>query len=538
MPVKVETPAKAATIDRRRLLGKRFSMLLAFIALVFASILAKQASGQEGDYLTLPMPAKYADATELKRQESQINLALSNASLTPDSPEWKAAEDYYTKYFLYLMAQPDAGAKLTEATYNAMRYLDRASQSAAPAFRTALHGWIRKSAELIAAGQVQGKNFRPVARINATLLLANLDTKPAQGGQPPTPDVAVAETLVRKLYENKDTPTGVRVVALSGIRRQSVLLGPSMAEGLRKYYLAKGRELLDEKPPAGLEKEKMEASAFAFMQRYAVDIVRSLGGPEDQKWLAAKLNEIVSNQNASPVIALHAARTLPTLTEGVKELAVTPTAVVAWGDRAATTLANELKRLKSLDRPQEVTPQQSLAQAATRGAAGAYGMEGMMPGGEAMMGPDAMDPGMMEGLGMEGMMPGMEGMPGMFGQTAAAKPQPPEVIAARRRINANLEALLLGLAGSLDPNKPGPGLAAAAKGEDKAQIEGLLAELRTAAEEINNPAHDDRIKFLAILETNSETLTKWVKTRRPSEPPQPATPAGPTTPAKPDVAVN
>lgn len=546
MPVKVETFAKAATIDHRRLVGKRISMLLAFIALAFASILAaQQAHGQEGEYLTLTMPAKYADAAKLKRLESQVNLALSDSSLTPASPEWKAAEEYYNSYFPYLMAQPDGGAKMNEVTYNALQHLRRASQSATPAFRTALHAMIKGKAEMVAASQVQGKYFRPVARINATLLLAQLDAKPAQGGQPPVPDLSTAETLVRRLYENKDAPTGVRVVALSGIRRQAVLLGPSMNEDLKRYYMTKARDLLEGKPPAGLEKDKMEPAAYEFMQRYAVDIVRALGGPEEQQWLAAKLTEIVSDKNASPVIALHAARTLPKLTEGVKALKVTPTTVVAWADRAATTLANELKRLKSLDRPQETTPQQSLAQAASRGAASGYGEMGMMPGMEAMD-PGMMDPAMMGGeLGMEGMpgmmpgmVPGMEGMPGMFGPMATAKPQPPEVIAARRRINANLEALLLGLAGSLDPNKPGPGLAAAAQGEDKNQIEGLLAELRTAAEAINNPSHDDRIKFLEVLEMNSETLNKWVESRRPAQPVEPAQPADPTAPAKPDVAVN
>ncbi|WP_164100492.1 hypothetical protein [Candidatus Laterigemmans baculatus] len=529
MPVKVETAAKAATIDHRRLAGKRLSMLLAFTALVLASILAKQASGQEGDYLTLAMPAKF-EATKLKRIESQVNLALSDSSLTPQSDEWKATQAYYTQYFLYLMAQPDSGAKMNEVTYDALRNLERAAQSATPAFREALHGWIRQSAETVASGKPQGKYFRPVARINAALLLANLNTRPAQNGQPPVPDVSVAGTLVTRLYRAEDAPSGVRVVALSGVRRQSVLLGPALPASVKNEYLGIGRNLLEGKPPAGLEKEKLDSGAYDYMQRYAVDIVRSLGSPEDQKWLAEKLTAIVSDKQASPVIALYAARVLPTLSEAVKQVPVTPTTVVSWGDRAATALAAEVRRLKSLDRPQPVTQQQSLAQAARGGGGGYGGMDAMMPGMEAMdmeagaMSPDMMMPDMM--------MPGMEGMPGMYGPMATARPQPPEVIAARRRINANFEALLLGLAGSLDPNGSGSGLAAAAQGEDKNQIEGLLAELRTAAEEVNNPVYDDRKKFLEMLEASSKTLDQWVKSRRPAQPAQP------TAPAQPDVAVN
>lgn len=548
-------PAKVETIDRRRLLRQRFSVWIAFVALAIACVLARQAEGQGGDYVTATMPPEFSDARKLRELETAVRTALTDSSISSGAANWKAAEDYYQKYYLYLAAQPEPGVELTEFTYDALKSLETASRSGSPAFRTAMQGWLRGQAQRIATTEVKGKYFHPAARINATLLLANLDTKPAGGGNPPVPDLMVGPVLGTKLYENKENkevPTGVRVVALSGLRRHSVLVGTALPEAHRNYYLTKGKELLDGKAPAGLEPENIDPAAFAFMQRYAVDIVRSLGTAEDQKWLAGKLTEIVARKDASPVIALYAARNLAKLNEGVKELPVAAPTVVAWGDRAATALASELKRLKELEKRTPVTPQQSLLTPSTQSAgpmAGGYGgMGGAMGAGNGAMGSDygamggdygAMggDYGAMGGgygaMG-EGAMgeAGYGAMGGNYGGgAAAAKPQPPEIIAARRRINANLEALILGLTGSIEPDKGGGGLQAAAKDQAKTELDELMAKLWSTAEAVNDRVLADRTQFVTMLEEQSKDLGDWVKRRQRATGGQPTAAAGqPTNP--------
>gem|GEM_PF-6297981 len=126
----------------------------------------------------------------------------------------------------------------------------------------------------------------------------------------------------------------------------------------------------------------------------------------------------------------------------------------------------------------------------------------------------------------------------------ASRPQPPEVIASRRIINANFEALILALAGNLDPEKQSGGLLAIAKEDSKKRLTELLEATRTAADEVNNKNYDSRMKYLQMLEKQAESLSQWIALHKPEEPEADAEgeaedkAADPAAPNQPDVASN
>ncbi len=557
---------------RQRVLRRRFALWLAFAAFLLASMLATRASAQgnpqlSGDYYVGNMGV-YAKASEVRKLESQVRAVLTDASASGAS---KDIVDYYGRYMAMKFSQPDAAPQLNDLVTQTLRNVEQAYRGATPAVRDQLLSTVEKTFKGIATAQLEGKYFSPAARINATMVLANINEKPADTGALPVPLVSVSGTL-RGLLEDANAPMGVRITALSGFRRHAVLNGGSKSPALKTYYLTIGRELLDGKGPAGMTEADMEPQSRAFVLRHAVDLVQYAGGADDQKWLAAKLNEIVTDKAASPIIALYAARKIPELKEGMPAVAVDTPVVVAWADRAAYSLTDEIERFKAIDRPKSVVPQVITAQGKRPANRPGAGGSGMGPGGMGGMGPGGMGGlgGMGSGGGLGGGMPddygsggygegpggmgggmgpgGMGGLgpggygagPGGGGYGGTTNPQPPEVMASRRRLIAQLEALLIGLAGTLDANKPVVGLASIAKDDAKDRADEVLAAIRTAADEINNPVYDTRIKFVTMLEAQTKLMDEWLVEYEPEEPAptEDPTPADAPKPDSPDVASN
>ncbi len=119
-----------------------------------------------------------------------------------------------------------------------------------------------------------------------------------------------------------------------------------------------------------------------------------------------------------------------------------------WAGRAADAVDAELKRIAELDKPAPVTQQPTMPRdpkaMANNGmdpmsmgsTSSGYPSSGMMPEMSTMSGYD------------ETMMSGMMGLGGVM--VPQAKPQPPEVLASRRRINYVLQQFLMGATGKPD----------------------------------------------------------------------------------------
>jgi hypothetical protein len=568
--------ARTRTIDRRRQIRTRFSCLLMFTAIVIACVLATRVNAQapakspqmSGDYYVLPM-GNFSDAAKTRELESKVRMAWADPSLTASSDNYTAFVTYYSQYLPRKMSQPDAGPELSDIAYATLRGLETVARSGSSVMRQQAQQVVRNTMLKIAKDPIDGKYFNPTARINATLILANMNSAPAAGGAPPKPDLSgnIPATLAN-LYRDPEAPMGVRLVALSGLRRQAVLLGQGAPASFKNFLGAQAKLLLEGKGPDGLTPDAMKPDAYAFVQRYAIDMLAALGSADDKKWLASQLNAIVIDKKASPVISHLAARRLANLTDELKANAVDDQQVIRWGDRTHAALIAELDRLKSLDPPPVVIPQTDLVQntgggGITGGSGGLGGYPGGYPGGGGgkggvdtggsygggmMSGGDDGGSGMSGGLSMgrggPGGYPGAGGgLGGGYGGYGAAGKQSPELLASRRLLNSHVESMLFGLAGSTDTTRPEGGLLMATSDEAKSRADELAASLVTLAEELNSGRNQSRPMYLMMLEEQAATMKKWVDRYKvasaedPAEEPaeDPAEPAA-EKPASGDVA--
>lgn len=549
---------KARTIDARKEKRIRYSLLIAFACLVSACILAAQvASGADsskaqltGDYCILPMDG-YDNAAKVRDLEVAARMCWVDGSIIESSDAFKKFQEYYTRYLPRKMSQPQAGAELNDIIYSTLKGLESTARAGSPTMKQKAQPMIRDVMVTIATRQVQGKFFNPTARINATLLLANLNSAPAEGGRPPQPDTSreVAGTLAT-LYRTAEVPTGVRLVALGGLRRQAVLLGQGAPGSFKTFLLDQGKSLLEGKGPAGLAQADLPQDVFAFVQRYAVDMVASVGGDDDKKWLVEQLKAIVTDEKTSPIIANYAARQLGTLTAQLKATTPNSQTLVAWAERTHHTLLNEIERLKAQVPPAVSIPQRVFIQTQGNnggmmggGMMGGYGgsegmgsyggsegmgsyggSEGMgsYGGGEGMGGRG----GMMGGLGGGEGMGGMDGYGGMGGYGMGGMTgvkQEPDLLASRRLINAHLEAHLRSMAGGVDTTSPEGGMLLAIADEDKELAEELAANLVSMVEEINMPANGTKQRYMFVLEDQARSLKKWIdRNKTDDEPEEPA----------------
>ena len=134
---------------------------------------------------------------------------------------------------------------------------------------------------------------------------------------------------------------------------------------------------------------------------------------------------------------------------------------------------------------------------------GMSNMEGM---GEMQMGDELMCPSRMN-MDMGGME--MEMMMGMGGSAPEAKPQPPEVKAARRMINYVLKQVHLGVTGSVNAGMPAGnagGLLASVPDEKQAVVQKWVEDMQPIIEAINDKMLDDRAKFVEGLTAQIEEL--------------------------------
>jgi hypothetical protein len=552
--------AQAQTIDRSRLLQSWFSMILMFASLFLACVLAAQSAvrGAEpskspqlsGDYLVVPL-GRYSDPKIVKDLETRVRMVWTDPNVSPESEAFKAFVEYYEKYLPVKMSQPDAGADLSDIVYTTLSRLESTARQGSPTMKQQAQKRVRTMMRRIASEQFQGKYFNPIARVNATLLLASLNAPAAVGSLPkPDLDQEVTRTLVT-LYRGAEVPMGVRLVALSGLARHSTLQGAGAAASFKTFAVTQGRELLEGKGPAGLTPDEMGKDAFSFVQRYAMDMVASCGTPDDKKWLVGKLSEIVMNPESSVIISNDAARRISQMTDELKGLGVNDQVLVGWAEKTHLTLTGEIARLNALQSPAVVVPQRILVKSKDgSGGTGGGGYPGG-PGGMPGMGGDMGDggyPGGMPGMGddedgSDGMMggglggPGMGdglggGYPGMGG--AVAGKQEPELVASRRLMNAHLEAHIMAMAGSLDTTSPDGGFLVATTDATKELATELSASLETIVEELNSATNGTRVRYIAALEAQAKALKKWID-RNKVEADEPAE-DGKTEPAGGDVA--
>ncbi|EMI17331.1 putative secreted protein [Rhodopirellula maiorica SM1] len=497
-----------------------------FLAILVAAMgyFSVQVQAQEAKYDTIPMIDAFKKESTVKRMERAAGSFASHRGDINAFADFRVAQVYFTRYIPAKMTQPDALQEVSESVQEMMSYLGRAQRGGAPAGTKVLE-WVYIAMKPIAEG-----NYSPMARINATLVLGRLDMAQADllNQKPPVP-LPYSLPILIKLYEDENNVEGIRAAALHGIRRYVTYGFERLKDEERTKLTQLMTQLLDAPvPPNRSEK------AHAFLQRYAVDILdyaRTSASPD----LAKKLVSISTDHKRPNMIATYSAARAGKMRELKGQVASPSDVLESWSARVWLALQDELKRLKSLERPRAASIQPStpdshlrITDKPTKPSSGRMGMgmgefddmegpgSGMMAGGgmEADMGMGmGSEMGMDSDFGMESDMGmGMDMMGGEFGMgmpmAPVAIPQKPEVTASRKRLLHIIQQLHIGASGtpSLGIPKTPAGLLASVEAKDKVIVEKWLADMQLVVEALNDQNKSDETLFMEGLVEQIEIL--------------------------------
>ncbi|MGB7327978.1 MAG: hypothetical protein WBD31_24095, partial [Rubripirellula sp.] len=237
--------------------------------------------------------------------------------------------------------------------------------------------------------------------------------------------------------------------------------------------------------------------------------------------LGQKLISISSKPENQDLIALYSASRIGPLGKSLEGKVAEPEKVLkSWSKRALAGFEAEIARIEGLERLAPVPNQPKEpklflnkdAKKTTRPNS-RMGMDEMDEMGMGMgdygmdMGMEDMDMGM---GGYEDMDMGM-GM-GMMG-AIVAKPQPPQVIASRRRLNFMLQQLYQGATGNGVagiPTKDIGGLLASLPADKKTLVADWVASMDEVVEALNDNMLDDQTKYLEGLQEQAAILRELV----------------------------
>ncbi len=485
----------------------RQATVVAFVLTLFVAALAcLSANGQEPakkGYDVIKLHQAYDLEENQKKMKTQ---ARAFAGVGQSNPV--LAKMYFETFVPAKMTDPKMLGEMGDMVGNASALLSRAQRSKNPKAPQILR-WMFDGMSKVAQG-----NYHPPARVNALLVLGRLDAAAAdQVAQTPPRPLPNTFPILMKAYEDENNPDGVRAAALQGIRRHALLRNLPAADKTKVETEMKA--LLAAEPPAGRSPE-----AHAYLQRFAVDILNMTRAPEDPS-LGTQLVSISTESDKPALIALYSVAKLGTMGETMKgQVKNTDQVLDAWSGRIVEAFQSEVARLEALKRIpkaklQPPTPGEFLRNKREPEKKGPSMMGGpenaeammmaMMGGdGEMMEGPSDADYMEQENMMMM-MMMGGEG-PGGIG--TITNPQPPEVIASRRKLNHVIQQIHLGVTGkptSGMPSTPG-GMLAMVDDADKAKIEAWVDKTAVLLETLNDPALDKRETYLEALVAEIEAL--------------------------------
>lgn len=523
-----------------REMSRRILLVLAVVAgggflaalVDLGGVVSAQDEGAEAPaakYEQLPIPDSLDERgkpkTELPaiRKRVQDLKVLVNGVLSgeqPLQPNLAQFDGYYLQFMLPQMTW----TKSIESPDN-FNFLYRGRQTflndlrrAAPPVHEHMLGMAFDKLKEVVSG-----NFHPAARVNAMLIIAELNQRElVRTGTVTPPDPYLpALTFMVDAIADKDQLDGVRVVAMLGTLRHvqwDTRVREIQRQGAKQTQAAKIDDALRDRinqlalatinaatPPAGRSVE-----GHAWLQRRAIDILGALGTIGTNVNAASTIENMVSDAKAPISLRCGAAEALG-LINLPPETRLNPTETAGkLGELAVTACRNELKRIE------DEKKQQSEGQQSGSGLPGLGGMTGMpgmpsMPGvgGKAGLGAGE------DGPGAPGMMPGMPGMGGRGGMGAGGLTKKKDVDAykmevAQRRLKSQLHSVKIGLAGVKDKTTGVMGLAKSGTKEYD-----TIAKLAKEVTDLRDLTDSEEIKDLDKLVTevrkrmgDLETATK------------------------------
>jgi hypothetical protein len=470
-----------------------FSVFLSGVARSQEAVAAKPAAPALEKPITLD--PRLTDPGNVKKMTDAAVRFLRN---DPAANEM-FAKAYFSRYLPGILTDPQHSASIKTVLADLNKMLAGAASSRSEAVQAKTNQYVFGSLKPIAE-----RNYSPQARAVAISVLARLDSKPLdmQAKLAPVPYQPTL-TIFWNIIKEGQPADGVFAAALAAFHRHMMVsegLPPQVMQAVRTRM----NELLESEPPQDRSPE-----VHAYLQRYAIDVLDHLTQQKDPQ-LGSKLISIATDEKSLDLIAFHSAAKLGNLADLLKGKVENPELIMtSWSKRLLRTLESELARINAYDKPipdrdQPRDPKDFLTVKQTetkkptpmsRGPMEGMGGRGME---ESMM--EGMRGGAMGGPSMEDMQGMMEGMgPGMMGQFAVpeAKPQPAEVIAARKKINFALEYMNLGAVGSraLGLPKPARGIYAALPEDARAPVDKWITLSQAVSSALNDKSLDDRTKF-------------------------------------------
>ena len=374
--------------------------------------------------------------------------------------------------------------------------------------------------------EITSGNFHPAARVNAMLIISDLNTREVvQTGTPVPPEpYADAFPVMVEALGDANQIDAVKVVAMLGIHRHiesdnrqrnpqnpnSRKIDAAQLDRANTLCLA---ILMAKDPPAGRTVE-----GHAWMQRRAIDVLGALGTIGTNVNATQAVDAMVADAKAPLSLRCSAAEALGEL-DLPPETRLEPISTAQkLGELAVYACQRELKRYADeksfLEEKKKAAG--GVAGGGMPGGPGG-GMPGGMPGGPGGAMPGAMPGGMPGGPGgaMPGAMPGafgddgpgggMPGMPGFGGAGGAAKKgvtiDDHRLSVAQRRIRSQMHAVKVGLAGVQGKTSGIQGLTKDAKQKE------LIQKLADEVKAIRDMSDDEQYKTLEKLMTDLKTKT-------------------------------
>ena len=492
---------------RRKQLGIR--ALALFVALAAAGVIAATASGQAAKYDVLDVEPLIDDNLATVQREARAYATTRDLSGFSQN-KVAVVQRYFQQYVPAKITQPDATHQINDVMGHVRAVMDSAVRSQTPGAGNVMR-WLYAGLKPVAMG-----NYQPAARINAIQFIARLARPPAQRGGVPRPYPFVLTDL-KTIYDDANNPDGVRAAALQGIERYVRYSRSDDATlvGVKDELTQSMTQLLESDPPTGRDE-----LAHAFLQRYAVSILTQMSTDAS---LGKQFVSISTNEDKPNLIALHSAAAIARLPGKMAEGDVeTQEVLKQWSKRVLAAYEAELARLAKLEKStgtpsirQPAAPETFLKETKDPNE-----KTPLAPGmrGESMMNTDdmygmEMEMGMDMEMEMEGMGQMMDmGMMGMGMRTMAAKPQPAEIVASRKKLNYVLQQVLLGVTGQgkvledVEAIQATGGLMASTPADALGATKQWLTSLFDLTNQLNDTTLDTRKKYVTALKEQVVTL--------------------------------
>ncbi|RIK78770.1 MAG: hypothetical protein DCC68_14520 [Planctomycetota bacterium] len=240
-------------------------------------------------------------SAERSRIQRELNN-LASGQTTLDDAGRQIVDTYFSKIFFAEMTQVANITRLHEARHTVRRnYLRRPNFP--EALRTHINGLI-----LTDMGRIAGDNgYHPAVRVNAMLMIADLNAQEAPLGAPasaakPLPAALSQRGGLLDAAEDTTLHAGVRAMALYGVQRHA---DAGLAPGNQPAVMAKMAAILKEKPA-----NAANSQAIAWLKARAATVLATMGAADASGAVPGELATIVIDSAASVDLRCSAAKAL------------------------------------------------------------------------------------------------------------------------------------------------------------------------------------------------------------------------------------